>query len=108
LEHATLGFLIGASLGLIIGSLMAEYRSIEIMSLGQFIALALGPIKDAARDFSRAQNAAGQTLSLSSRNFVPPTTTSFSMPAPSPTGSGLPTAQAIRVVFTNARIACSG
>jgi IclR family pca regulon transcriptional regulator len=36
------------------------------MSLERFIALALGPIKDAARDFSRAQNAAGQTLSLSS------------------------------------------
>jgi NitT/TauT family transport system permease protein len=39
LEHATLGFLIGASLGLIIGSLMAEYRSIEIILMPYAFAL---------------------------------------------------------------------
>lgn len=36
------------------------------MSLERFVAVAFGPIKDAARDFSRALNAAGQTLSRSS------------------------------------------
>jgi NitT/TauT family transport system permease protein len=39
LEHATLGFLIGASLGLIIGSLMAEYRPIEIILMPYAFAL---------------------------------------------------------------------
>ena len=39
LEHAALGFLIGASLGLIIGSLMAEYRSIEIILMPYAFAL---------------------------------------------------------------------
>jgi IclR family pca regulon transcriptional regulator len=36
------------------------------MSLERFVAVAFGPINDAARDFSRALNAAGQTLSRSS------------------------------------------